>query len=47
MQYELTENDGQTRVRIIQVDNRPNAVQEPEQGGENPVLQMLKQVAES
>lgn len=46
MQYELTETGGKTNLRIIQEDNRPNAVQEPEQGEENPVLRMLKQVAE-
>lgn len=46
MQYWLTESDGKTNLEIIQIDNRPNAVQEPEQGEENPVLKMLKQVVE-
>lgn len=47
MIYSLTADDGQTKLEIIQEDNRPNAVQEEEQGEENPVLNMLKQVAES
>ena len=41
MIYNLTENNGQTKLEIIQEDNRPNAVQEDEQGEENPVLKML------
>jgi uncharacterized protein YndB with AHSA1/START domain len=47
MIYALTEGNGQTTLEITQVDNRPNAVQEEEQGEENPILQMLKQVAET
>ncbi len=47
MIYSLTENKGQTILEIIQEDNRPNAIQEAEQGEENPVLKMLKEVAES
>ena len=47
MIYSLTADDGQTKLEITQEDNRPNAVQEEEQGEDNPVLNMLKQVAES
>ena len=47
MIYSLTSDAGQTKLEIIQEDNRPNAVQEDEQGEENPVLNMLKQVAEA
>jgi hypothetical protein len=44
--YSLTSNNGQTKLEITQEDNRPNAVQEDAQGEENPVLKMLKQIAE-
>jgi len=47
MSYVLTEEDGHTKLEILQEDNRPNAAQEEPQGEENPVLQSLKQVAES
>jgi uncharacterized protein YndB with AHSA1/START domain len=47
MIYNLTEDNGQTKLEIIQEDNRLNAVQEDEQGEENPVLKMLKDVAET
>ena len=47
MSYILTEEDGQTKLEIIQEDNRPNVVQEEPQGEENPVLQSLKKVAEA
>ncbi len=47
MIYNLTEENGQTKLEIIQEDNRLNAVQEDEQGEENPVLKMLKDVAET
>jgi len=47
MIYLLTADNGQTKLEIIQEDNRPNAVQEEEQDGENPVLTMLKQIAET
>ena len=47
MVYSLTADAGQTKLEIIQEDNRPNAVQENEQGEENPILNMLKQVAEA
>lgn len=47
MQYVLTAESGQTKLQIIQEDNRPNAVQEAPQGEENPILQALKTVAEA
>ena len=47
MNYVITaENDG-TKLVILQIDNRPGAKQEEPQGEENPVLQLLKQTAES
>ena len=47
MSYVLTANNGQTKLEIIQEDNRPNAVQEEPQGEENPVLKSLKEIAET
>jgi uncharacterized protein YndB with AHSA1/START domain len=47
MNYVLTEREGQTILEIIQEDNRPNAVQEKPQGEENPVLKLLKELAEN
>jgi hypothetical protein len=47
MSYILTTENEQTKLEIIQEDNRPNAVQEAPQGEEKPVLQSLKKVAES
>ncbi len=47
MNYVLTAENGQTKLEIVQEDNRPNAVQEAPQGEENPVLQSLKKIAES
>jgi len=47
MTYRLSVVDAQTKLGIIQQDDRPNAVQGPEQGEENPILKMLKQVAET
>ena len=46
MTYRLTTETGQTKLEIIQEDNRPHAVQEELQGEENPILQALKKVAE-
>lgn len=46
MNYILTSDNGQTKLEIIQEDNRPGAVQEEPQGEENPILQGLKQIAE-
>ncbi len=47
MSYVLTDENGQTKLEIIQEDNRPNAVQEEPQGEKNPVLMSLKQLAET
>lgn len=47
MIYSLTAGNGQTQLEIIQEDHRPTAVQEPQQGEENPILKLLKQVAET
>lgn len=47
MIYTLTEDGGQTKLQITQEDNRPHAVQEAEQGEENPILKMLKEIAET
>ena len=47
MSYVLTADKGQTKLDIIQEDNRPGAVQEEPQGEENPVLNLLKQLAEN
>jgi uncharacterized protein YndB with AHSA1/START domain len=47
MNYILTVDNGQTKLEIIQEDNRPNAIQEEPQGEENPVLQSLKKIAET
>ena len=46
MYYILTDDNGQTKLAIIQEDNRPNAVQEEPQGEENPVLKSLKDLTE-
>ena len=46
MIYSLTADHGQTKLEIIQEDSRPNAVKEEEQDEENPILSMLKQIAE-
>ena len=47
MSYILTEENGYTKLEIIQEDNRPNAVQEEQQGEENPILKSLKDLAET
>jgi uncharacterized protein YndB with AHSA1/START domain len=47
MSYVLTEVNGNTKLEIIQEDNRPNAVQEEQQGEENPILKSLKNLAET
>jgi uncharacterized protein YndB with AHSA1/START domain len=47
MSYVLTTDSGQTKLEIIQEDNRPNAVQEEPQGEENPILKSLKEIAET
>ncbi len=47
MNYVLKAENGQTKLEIIQEDNRPNAVQEEPQGEENPILQSLKKIVET
>ena len=47
MSYVLTDEGVQTKLEIIQEDNRSNAVQEEPQGEENPVLKSLKDLAET
>lgn len=47
MNYILTDENGKVKLEILQEDNRPNAVQEEQQGEENPVLKMLKDIVES
>ena len=47
MNYVLENDNGKTKLEIIQKDNRPNAVQEEEQGEENPILKSLKEIAET
>ena len=47
MTYVLTQQDGQTKLEIIQEDSRPTAVQEERQGEENQVLKTLKELAET
>ncbi len=47
MSYILTQEIGQTKLQIIQEDNRPNAIQEEPQGEENPIPQSLKKVIET
>lgn len=46
MHYIIEKEKGETKLQIIQEDNRPGAVQEKEQGEENPILKKLKEVAE-
>lgn len=47
MSYVLSNDNGYTKLEIIQEDNRPHAVQEEPQGEENPILKALKDLAES
>ena len=47
MKYVLTDIGDKTNLEIIQEDNRANAVQEPPQGDENPILQAIKTLAEA
>lgn len=47
MNYRLSSENGHTKLEIVQEDQRPNAVQEAPQGEENPVLQLLKEIAEA
>lgn len=46
MNYVLTPEGDQTKLDILQEDNRPGAVQEAPQGEENPILQSLKNIVE-
>ncbi|MCB9309857.1 MAG: SRPBCC domain-containing protein [Lewinellaceae bacterium] len=46
MEYVLTKRGDGLELLIVQEDNRPGAQQEPEQGEENPVLKMLKELIE-
>jgi uncharacterized protein YndB with AHSA1/START domain len=46
MEYKLINNKNGTELTITQEDNRPGAKQEPEQGEENPVLKVLKDLTE-
>ncbi|MGV3630746.1 MAG: SRPBCC family protein [Bacteroidota bacterium] len=47
MNYILTPENGHTRLEIIREDGRSGAKQEEPQGEENPVLKLLKEIAES
>jgi uncharacterized protein YndB with AHSA1/START domain len=47
MMYSLTDDNGKTKLEIIQEDNRPNAVQQAPQGEDNVILQALKKLAET
>jgi uncharacterized protein YndB with AHSA1/START domain len=47
MEYKLTPYENSTGLEIIHVDNRPEAKQEAEQGEENPILKMLKDLIEN
>jgi uncharacterized protein YndB with AHSA1/START domain len=47
MNYVLTAEGSQTKLEILQEDNRPGAVQEAPQGEENPILQSLKNIVEA
>lgn len=47
MSYILTGEQGNIKLEIIQEDNRPGAIPEEPQAGENPVLLSLKTLVES
>lgn len=47
MAYVLTGQGDSTQLEIRQIDNRPGATQEEDQGDENPVLKSLKELVES
>ena len=47
MSYVLTEENGYTKLQIIQEDNRPGAVKEEPRDEANPVLLALKAIAET
>jgi uncharacterized protein YndB with AHSA1/START domain len=46
MEYKLINSKNGTELTITQEDNRRGAKQEPEQGEENPVLKVLKDLTE-
>lgn len=47
MTYKLTKKGSSTELEIIQEDNRSGAKQEAQQGEENPVLKILKELVEN
>jgi hypothetical protein len=47
MSYILSDENGTTKLEIVQEDNRPGAVQEAPQGEENPMLAGLKALIEA
>ena len=47
MTYVLTNENGETKLEIIKEDGGEIAVQEESQSGDNPVLKLLKEVAET
>ncbi|HMS70425.1 MAG TPA: SRPBCC domain-containing protein [Saprospiraceae bacterium] len=47
MTYLLQDLDGETELEILQEDNRPNAVEEDSESADNPILNTLKNLAES
>ena len=47
MIYQLTKEANHVMLEIIQEDNRPGAVQEEDQGEENPILLGLKHLVEA
>jgi hypothetical protein len=46
MTYVLNEENGHTKLEIIQEDNRPGAIQQKPQTEENPILNSLKALIE-
>ncbi len=47
MIYRLVKKEGHTSLEIIQEDNRPGSREEAPEGGENPILSVLKKLSES
>jgi uncharacterized protein YndB with AHSA1/START domain len=47
MMYVLKNENSQVKLEIIQEDNRPGAIQEVLQGEENPILILLKNLAQT
>ena len=46
MTYSLTNKNGETVLKIIKEDSRENVIEEEAESEENPVLKLLKEVAE-